>query len=140
MPSITDYRTFNESKLYVGEEVVTRKKDGVEYGRIKLGYNNERIMLLLKSKTMGVKTEETNNGYQRKTMPFVFNHPFTKNQELFVNVFDEIIKSSYHQLLSRQYDETRLQKLGSGFLGRKDSIYKYCFINVGFFRQYKILS
>ena len=119
MPSITDYRTFNESKLYVGEEVVTRKKDGVEYGRIKLGYNNERIMLLLKSKTMGIKTEETNNGYQRKTMPFVFDHPFTKNQELFVNVFDKIINSSFHQLLSRQYDETRLRKLGSGFWAEK---------------------
>ena len=119
MPSITDYRTFNESKLYVGEEVVTKKKDGVEYGRMKMAYNNERIMLLLKSKTMGIKTAETNNGYQRRTMPFVFDHPFTKNQKLFVDAFDKIINSSYHQLLGRQYDETRLQKLGSGFWAEK---------------------
>ena len=119
MPSITDYRTFNESKLYIGEEVVTRKKDGVEYGRIKLGYNNERIMLLLKSKTMGVKTAETNNGYQRKTMPFVFDYPFTNNQKEFVDAFDKIVNSIFRQLLSRQYEEIKLQKLRSGFWAEK---------------------
>ena len=117
--SITDYRNFDESKLYLFDEVVTRKKDGVEYGRIKVTHANKRLLLFLKSKTMGVKSTETNNGYQRKTMPFVFDYPFTKNQKEFVDTFDKVINSIYHQLLLRQYEEEKLQKLRSGFWSEK---------------------
>ena len=115
MPSITDPKIFDEQKLCIGQEEVTRKKDGTEYARIPLTYNDRRLLFPIKTKTMGVKTMETYNGYKRRTMPFVFENPLTKNQEPFVVAFDTIVRVVYQHLSSRGYDDERLSKLGSCF-------------------------
>ena len=115
MPSITEPRTFDETKLCIGQEEVTKRKDGTEYARIPLTYNDRRLLFPIKSKTMGVKTIETYNGYKRRTMPFVFENPLTKDQEPFVVAFDTIVRVVYQHLSSRGYDDERLSKLGSCF-------------------------
>ena len=115
MPSITDPKIFDEQKLCIGQEEVTRKKDGTEYARIPLTYNDRRLLFPIKTKTMGVKTMETYNGYKRRTMPFVFEEPLSKNQEPFIVAFDTIVRVVYQQLSSRGYDDERLSKLGSCF-------------------------
>ena len=115
MPSITDPKIFNEQKLCIGQEEVTKKKDGTEYARIPLTYNDRRLLFPIKSKTMGVKTMETYNGYKRRTMPFLFENPLAKNQEPFVVAFDTIVRVVYKHLSSRGYDDERLSKLGSCF-------------------------
>ena len=115
MPSITDPKIFDESKLCIGQEEITRKKDGTEYAKIKLTYNNRRLLLPIKTKTMGVKTMETYNGYKRRTMPFVFEEPLSKKQQPFIDTFNTIEKTIYQQLSNRGYEEERLSKLGSCF-------------------------
>ena len=115
MPSITDPRIFDETKLCIGEEEVTRKKDGAEYAKIPLTYIDRRLLLPIKTKTMGVKTMDTRNGYKRMTMPFVFEEPLSKRQDPFITTFDTIVRVVYQQLSSRGYDEERLTKLGSCF-------------------------
>ena len=80
MPSITDPKIFDETKLCIGQEEVTRKKDGTEYARIPLTYNDKRLLFPIKTKTMGVKTMETYNGYKRRTMPFVLRILYPKNK------------------------------------------------------------
>ena len=119
MQSITDPKIFDETKLCIGQEEVTRKKDGTEYARIPLTYNDKRLLFPIKTKTMGVKTMETYSGYKRRTMPFVFENPLSQKQEPFVVAFDTIVRVVYRHLLSRGYDEERLSKLGSCFwIGR----------------------
>ena len=115
MPCITDHKIFDESKLCIGEEEITKKKDGREYAKIKLTYNNRRLLLPIKTKTMGVKTMETYNGYKRRTMPFVFEEPLSKKQNPFIVTFRTIEEAIYQQLLSRGYEKDRLSKLGSCF-------------------------
>ena len=115
MTSITDPKIFDESKLCIGQEEITRKKDGTEYAKIKLTYNNRRLLLPIKTKTMGVKTMETYNGYKRRTMPFVFEEPLSKKQQPFIDTFNTIEKTIYQQLSNRGYEEERLSKLGSCF-------------------------
>ena len=115
MPVITDPRIFDESKLCIGEEEITKKKDGTEYAKIPLSYNNGRLLLPIKTKTMGVKTMETYSGYKRRTMPFVFEEPLSKKQNPFIDTFNTIEKTIYQQLSNRGYEEERLSKLGSCF-------------------------
>ena len=119
MPVITDPRIFDESKLCIGEEEITKKKDGTEYAKIKLTYNNGRLLLPIKTKTMGVKTMETYNGYKRRTMPFVFEEPLSKKQQPFIDTFNTIEKTIYQQLSNRGYEEERLSKLGSCFWAKR---------------------
>ena len=113
MPSITDPKIFDESKLCIGEEEITKKKDGVEYAKIPLTYNDRRFLLPIKTKTMGVKTMDTRNGYKRMTMPFVFEEPLSKRQDPLIDTFNTIVRVVYQQLSSRGYEEERLSKLGS---------------------------
>ena len=112
---ITDQKSFDKSKLCIGREEVTKKKDGVEYAKIPILYNNERLLLQIKTKTMGVKTMETYSGYTRRTMPFVFEEPLSKKQQPFIDTFNTIEETIYQQLSNRGYDEERLSKLGSCF-------------------------
>ena len=115
MPMITDQKLFDKSKLYIGPEEVTKKKDGVEFAKIPILYNNGKLLLQIKTKTMGVKTMETYNGYTRRTMPFVFEEPLSKKQQPFIGTFNAIEETIYQQLINRGYDEERLLKLGSCF-------------------------
>ena len=115
MQVISDHGMFDVSKLCIGEEEVTKKKDGVEYAKIKLTYKDKRLILSIKTKTMGVKTMETHNGYKRRTMPFVFEEPLSQKQNPFIDTFNTIEETIYQQLRNRGYEEERLSKLGSCF-------------------------
>ena len=115
MPLITDHRLFDKSKLYIGPEEVTKKKDGVEFAKIPISYNDGKLLLPIKTKTMGVKTMETYNGYKRRTMPFVFEEPLSKKQNPFIDTFHAIEETIYQQLTNRGYDGERLLKLGNCF-------------------------
>ena len=113
MPSLTDCRVFDESKLCIGEEEITKKKDNTENVKIQLTYDDRKLLLPIKTKTMGVKTVDTRNGYKRMTMPFVFEEPLSKKQNSFIATFKNIVRVVHQQLSSRLYEEERLSKLGS---------------------------
>ena len=113
MPLITDHRLFDKSKLYIGTEEVTKKKDSTEFAKIPISYDNGKLLLPIKTKTMGVKTMETHNGYKRRTMPFVFEEPLSKKQNPFIDTFHAIEETIYQQLSSRGYEGERLLKLGN---------------------------
>ena len=115
MPVITDHRYFDESKLHIGTEEVTKKKDSKEFCKIPVSYNNGKLLLPITTKTMGVKTMETHNGYQRRTMPFVFEEPLSKKQNPFIATFHIIQETIYKQLSNRGYEGERLLKLGNCF-------------------------
>ena len=115
MPLITDHRLFDKSKLYIGPEEVTKKKDGVEFAKIPISYNDGKLLLSIRTKTMGVKTMDTYNGYKRRTMPFVFEEPLSKKQNPFIDTFHAIEETIYQQLTNRGYDGERLLKLGNCF-------------------------
>ena len=119
MPLITDHRLFDESKLHIGVEEVTKKKDSKEFCKIPISYNDGKLLLPITTKTMGVKTMETYNGYKRRTMPFVFEEPLSKKQNPFIVTFNTIEKTIYQQLFSRGYEEERLSKLGSCFWAKR---------------------
>ena len=115
MPLITDHRYFDESKLHIGAEEVTKKKDGVEFAKIPISYNDGKLLLPIRTKTMGVKTMETYSGYKRRTMPFVFEEPLSKKQNPFIDTFRAIEETIYQQLSNRGHEGERLQKLGNCF-------------------------
>ena len=115
MIRIVELGTFDETKLYIGQEEVTKKKDNTEYRKISIKYDEGTLLFPIKTKTMGVKTFVTPNGYERKTMPFVFEERKSEHQNSFISSFGHFKSSVYRQLLGRGYDTERLEKLGSCF-------------------------
>ena len=115
MPVITDHRLFDKSKLHIGVEELSKKKDSKEFCKIHVSYNGGKLLLPITTKTMGVKTMETQNGYQRRTMPFVFEEPLSKKQNPFIATFHTIEETIYNELSNRGYESERLMKLGNCF-------------------------
>ena len=115
MPVITDHRLFDKSKLHIGVEELMKKKDNKEFCKIRVSYNGGKLLLPISTKTMGVKTMETQNGYQRRTMPFVFEEPLSKKQNHFIATFHTIEETIHNELTTRGYESERLQKLGNCF-------------------------
>ena len=116
MPVITDHRLFDQRKLHIGVEELTKKKDNKEYCKIRISYDGGKLLLPITTKTMGVKTMETSNGYKRRTMPFVFEDQLSKKQNPFIATFRTIEETIYNELLNRGYEQERMEeKLGNCF-------------------------
>ena len=116
MTRVTEVKNFDERKMEIGEEMRSTSKNEVEYAKIPIKYDNNKFLILLpKCKTIGVQSTEMDNGYNRRTMPLVFEYPLTDPQEEFVNVFSNIARNVYEQLVRRGYLESKLYKLESCF-------------------------
>ena len=112
MPAIIDINNFNESKITVGEEWRSVSKNEVEYGKMKIMYNNEQFLFLVPNcKTLGVQSTEMDSGYTRRTLPLIFNEPKTREQERFENVFEQISQRVYDLLVGKGYNDNQLMKL-----------------------------
>ena len=120
MSRVTEYRNFDVRRMLVGDENCYVSKHNIEYGKIPITYDNRKFLLRVpKCKTMGVQSIEMENGFTRRTMPLVFENPLTNQQTEFVNVFDNITRSVYEQLISRGHLDNKLSKLGSCFWREK---------------------
>ena len=64
---------------------------------------------------MGVQSTETENGFTRRTMPLIFENLLKDNQTEFANVFSNITRNVYEQLVQRGYLGSKLLKLDSCF-------------------------
>ena len=116
MSRVTEANNFDEFKMEIGEEWRNVSKSDVEYGKIPIMYGGEQFLLMApKCKTMGVQPTEMENGYTRRTMPLVFENPLTDEQTEFANVFRDIARNAYEQLVLRGYPANKLLKLDSCF-------------------------
>ena len=112
MSRVTEAKNFDERKMVIGEEWRNVSKSDVEYGKIPINYDGEQFLLTTpKCKTMGVQSTEMENGFTRRTMPLVFEDPLTE----FANVFNNIARNVYEQLVLRGYPDNKLLKLESCF-------------------------
>ena len=120
MSRVTEVKNFDGMKIEVGEEWRNVSKSDIEYGKIPIMYDGRQFLLKVpKCKTMGVQSTEMENGFTRRTMPLVFEYPLTDHQTEFANVFRDIARNVYEQLVQRGYPESKLLKLGSCFWGNK---------------------
>ena len=116
MTRVTEVKNFSERKIQMGEEMRSTSKNEVEYAKIPIKYDGGKFLIFLpKCKTIGVQSTEMDNGFMRRTMPLVFECPLTDHQEEFVNVFQNIARNVYEQLVRRGYLESKLSKLESCF-------------------------
>ena len=78
------------------------QKSDVEYGKIPIEYEGGQFLLKVpKCKTMGVQSIGMENGYTRRTMPLVFEDPLTEEQAEFADVFYDIARNAYEQLVQK---------------------------------------
>ena len=116
MSRVTEAKNFDGRKMVIGEEWRNVSKSDVEYGKIPITYDGGQFLLMApKCKTMGVQSTEMENGFMRRTMPLVFEDPLTDHQTEFANVFNNIARNVYEQLVLRGYVESKLLKLESCF-------------------------
>ena len=116
MSRVTGAKNFDERKMVIGEECRYVSKSDVEYGKIPIKYGGGQFLLMApKCKTMGVQSIEMENGFTRRTMPLVFEDPLTDEQAEFANVFRDIARNVYEQLVLRGYPANKLLKLESCF-------------------------
>lgn len=116
MSRVTNTSNFNESKISLGEEFCSVSKNDIGYGKIEIKYDNEQFLLRMpKCKTTGVQSTEMDNGYIRRTMPLVFEDPFTNEQKDFQNAFDRLTCKVHDQLTARGYPDCKLGKLDACF-------------------------
>ena len=140
MSRVTEVRNFDESKIVIGEEWRNVSKSDVEYGKIPIMYDGRQFLLKVpKCKTMGVQSAEMDNGFTRRTMPLIFENPLTDKQTEFANVFNNIARNVYEQLVQRGYADSKLLKLDSClwrekilYAGIVESVYD-CKINTRYF-------
>ena len=120
MSRVTEHGNFDENKMEIGDEICFVSKNDVEYGKIQIKYDGEKFLLKTpKCKTMGVQSIETENGFTRRTMPLVFEEPLTDQQTEFTNVFGNIARNVYEQLVLRGFQVNKLLKLDSCFWRNK---------------------
>ena len=113
---LLEAKNYQSSGLEFGDEIRHVSKSDVEYGKIPIEYGGGRFLLKVpKCKTMGVQETEMENGFTRRTMPFVFDDPLTVEQSEFVEVFSDIARNAYEQLVLREYPQSKLSKLESCF-------------------------
>ena len=113
---LTEAKNYQSSKVEFGEEVRHVSKSDVEYGKIPIEYGGGRFLVKVpKCKTMGVQTTEMDSGFMRRTMPLVFDDPLTVEQSEFIEVFSDIARNAYDQLVLRGCPQNRLAKLESCF-------------------------
>ena len=137
---VTEVRNFDGSKIVIGEEWRNVSKSDVEYGKIPIMYDGGQFLLKVPNcKTMGVQSAEMDNGFVRRTMPLIFEDPLTNHQIEFANVFNNIARNVYKQLVPRGYADSKLLKLESCFWRNKilyagivESVYD-CNINTRYF-------
>ena len=142
MSRVTEAKNFDERKMVIGEEWRNVSKSDVEYGKIPINYDGEQFLLTTpKCKTMGVQSTEMENGFTRRTMPLVFEDPLTE----FANVFNNIARNVYEQLVLRGYVESKLLKLESCFWRSKilyagivESVYDYSNNTRYFIGEYEV--
>ena len=133
MSRVTEVKNFDESKIVIGEEWRNVSKSDVEYGKIPIMYNGKQFLLRVPNcKTMGVQSAEMDNGFTRRTMPLIFEDPLTDHQTEFANVFNNIARNVYEQLVQRGYADSKLLKLDSClwrekilYAGIVESVYDY---------------
>ena len=114
MSRVTEAKNFDGKKMEIGEEWRNVSKSDIEYGKIPIMYGGEQFLLMApKCKTMGVQSAEMENGFTRRTMPLVFECPLTDEQTEFANVFRDIARNVYEQLVQRGYTANKLLKLDS---------------------------
>ena len=112
MSRVTEVKNFDECKMKIGDETCHVSKSDVEYGKIPIMYDGEQLLLKVsKCKTMGVQSTEIENGFTRRTMPLVFGYPITDEQTEFANVFSDIARNAYEQLVQMGYPESKLLRL-----------------------------
>ena len=120
MSRVTEVKNFDECKIEIGEEWRNVSKSDIEYGKIPIMYDGRQFLLMVpKCKTMGVQSTEMDNGFTRRTMPLVFELPLTDHQAEFANVFRDIARNVYEQLVNRGYSVNKLLKLDSCFWREK---------------------
>ena len=113
---LLEAKNYQSSRVEIGDEIRHVSKGDVGYGKIPIEYGGGQFLLKVpKCKTMGVQTTEMDNGYMRRTMPFVFDDPLTVEQSEFVEVFSDIARNAYEQLVLREYPQSKLSKLESCF-------------------------
>ena len=140
MSRVTEVKNFDGQKMVVRDETCYVSKSDVEYGKIPIMYDGGQFLLMVpKCKTMGVRSREMENGFTWRTMPLVFEYPLTDEQTEFVNVFRDIARNAYEQLVQMGYPESKLSKLESCFWREKilftdivESVY-YCKNNTRYF-------
>ena len=114
MSRVTEVKNFDGMKMEIGEEWRNISKSDIEYGKIPIMYDRRQFLLKVpKCKTMGVQSTEMENGFTRRTMPLVFEYPLTDEQTEFANVFQDIARNVYEQLVQRGYTTSKLFKLDS---------------------------
>ena len=146
MSRVTEVKNFDERKIVIGEEWRNVSKSDVEYGKIPIMYDGGQFLLKVpKCKTMGVQSAEMDNGFMRRTMPLVFENPLTDHQTEFANVFNNIARNVYEQLVLRGYVESKLLKLESCFWRSKilyagivESVYDYSNNTRYFIGEYEV--
>ena len=120
MSRVTEAKNFDESKIEIGDETCYVSKNDIEYGKIPIMYGGGQFLLKVpKCKTMGVQSTEMENGFMRRTMPLVFEEPLTDQQTEFTNVFGNIARNVYEQLVLRGFQVNKLLKLDSCFWRNK---------------------
>ena len=133
MSRVTEVENFDECKIVIGEEWRNVSKSDVEYGKIPIMYSSRQFLLKVPNcKTMGVQSAEMDNGFTRRTMPLIFENPLTDEQSEFANVFNNIARNVYQQLVRMGYSESKLLKLDSClwrekilYAGIVESVYDY---------------
>ena len=146
MSRVTEVKNFDERKIVIGEEWRNVSKSDVEYGKIPIMYDGGQFLLKVPNcKTMGVQSTETENGFTRRTMPLVFENPLTDEQTEFANVFNNIARNVYEQLVQRGFQASKLLKLDSCFWREKilyagivESVYDYSNNTRYFIGEYEV--
>ena len=120
MSRVTEAKNFDERNMVIGDETCYVSKSDVEYGKIPIKYDGGQFLLMTpKCKTMGVQSTEMENGFTRRTMPLVFENPLTDEQTEFANVFRDVARNVYEQLVLRGFPANKLLKLDSCFWREK---------------------
>ena len=146
MTRVTEAKNFDECKIVIGEEWRNVSKSDVEYGKIPIMYGGGQFLLKVpKCKTMGVQSTEMDNGFTRRTMPLIFEDPLTDHQTEFANVFNNIARNVYEQLVLRGFPANKLLKLGSClwrekilYAGIVESVYDYSNNTRYFIGEYEV--
>ena len=116
MAQLLEAKNYESSKVEIGDATSHTSKNDIKYSKIDVKYNGGLLLLKVpKCKTMGVQSTETENGYTRRTMPFVFEDPLTVEQSEFVEVFSDIARNAYDMLALGGYSLKKLAKLESCF-------------------------
>ena len=136
---LTEAKNYQSNRVEFGEATnhVSKSSD-ISYGKIPIEYKGGQFLLKVpKCKTMGVQSTEMENGYTRRTMPLVFEDPLTDEQAGFADVFYDIARNAYEQLVQRGYPVSKLSKLVM-FLEGKDTLCRHCRVGIRQQEQHEV--